>query len=96
MGQGHVGPQHILISQLKKRKAKCNIDIKIEQDGSFTASSATAALRGLTTAALVGALSQALGHQIDRIPVTSDDILAIAKKNASTKDSAFVIAGGDK
>ncbi len=79
-----------------RSSAKCNIDIKISQDGAFTASSATAALRGLTTAALVGALSQALGHQIDRIPVTSDDILAIAKKNASSKDSAFIIAGGDK
>ena len=58
--------------------AKCNIDIKIDQDGSFTASSLTAGLRGLTTAALVGALSQALGHTIRRIPVTSDDILGIA------------------
>lgn len=58
--------------------AKCNIDIKIDQDGSFTASSLTAGLRGLTTAALVGALSQALGHTIHRIPVTSDDILGIA------------------
>lgn len=58
--------------------AKCNIDIRIDQDGSFMASSLTAGLRGLTTAALVGALSQALGHTIRRIPVTSDDILGIA------------------
>ena len=61
-----------------RSNAKCNIDIRIDQDGSFTASSLTAGLRGLTTAALTGALSQALGHTIHRIPVTSDDILGIA------------------
>ena len=61
--------------------AKCNIDIKIDQDGTFTASSLTAGLRGLTTAALTAALSQALGHAIRRIPVTSDDILGIARKH---------------
>ena len=61
--------------------AKCNIDIKIDQDGSFSSSSLTAGLRGLTTAALTAALSQALGHTIHRIPVTSDDILGIANKH---------------
>ena len=61
--------------------AKCNIDIKIDQDGSFSSSSLTAGLRGLTTAALTAALSQALGHTIRRIPVTSDDILGIANKH---------------
>jgi len=61
-----------------RSSAKCNIDIQVFQDGNFPASSITAGLRGLTTAALTGALSQALGYPIRRIPVTSDDILGIA------------------
>ncbi len=76
--------------------AKCNIDIKIDQDGSFTASSLTAGLRGLTTAALVGALSQALGHPIKRIPVTSDDILGIASKGTFGGERFFLADGGDR
>lgn len=63
-----------------RTSSKCNIDISIEQDSKITTSSLTAALRALTTAALMSALSQALGHTIRRIPVTSDDILGIAKK----------------
>ena len=74
--------------------SKCNIDIKVDQDGSFTASSMTAGLRGLTTAALTNALSQALGHPIHRIPVTSDDILEIMGNNA--KGEKLFSLGGDK
>ncbi len=81
-----------------RSSGKCNIEIQIEQDGAFTASSLTAGLRGLTTAALVGALSQALGHQIHRIPVTSDDILGIAKGTPTIAET--IISGngigGDK
>ncbi len=76
--------------------AKCNIDIRVDQDGSFTASSMTAGLRGLTTAALVGALSQALGHQIHKIPVTSDDILGIASKGTFGGERFFSAVGGDR
>ena len=76
--------------------AKCNIDIKISQDGSFTSSSLTSGLRGLTTAALVNALSQALGHTIKKIPVTSDDILAIAGKSTFPGDRIFSREGGEK
>ena len=79
-----------------RSSAKCNIDIKIDQDGSFTASSLTAGLRGLTTAALVEALSQALGHQINKIPVSSDDILAIASKGTFGGERFFSSNGGDK
>ena len=79
-----------------RSSAKCNIDIKISQDGSFVASSLTAGLRGLTTAALVSALSQALGHTIRQIPVTSDDILAIAKKNTFAGDRKIFREGGEK
>ena len=61
-----------------RSSAKCNIDIQVFEDGHFPASSLTTGLRGLTTAALTGALSQALGYSIRRIPVTSDDILGIA------------------
>ena len=75
--------------------AKCNIDISIKQDGTFSASSLTAGLRGLATAALVGALSQALGHPIHRIPVTSDDILAIANRSQHAGDKALN-PGGDR
>ncbi|MGP1508649.1 MAG: molybdopterin cofactor-binding domain-containing protein [Sphaerochaeta sp.] len=66
-----------------RSSAKCIMDIKISKDGSFAASSLTAALRGLTTSALVSALSQALGYPIHKIPVTSDDILAIANRNSN-------------
>ena len=76
-----------------RSSAKCNIDIKIKQDGSFAASSLTAGLRGLATAALVGAISQALGHPIKRIPVTSDDILAIASRNVHTGEKASGTGG---
>ena len=79
-----------------RSSAKCNIDIKISQDGSFTSSSLTAGLRGLTTAALINALSQALGHTIKKIPVTSDDILAIASRTTSTTDRILSREGGDK
>ena len=79
-----------------RSSAKCNIDIKISQDGSFVASSLTAGLRGLTTAALVSALSQALGHTIRQIPVTSDDILAIANKNTFAGDRNIFREGGEK
>ena len=79
-----------------RSSAKCNIDIKISQDGSFVASSLTAGLRGLTTAALVNALSQALGHTIRQIPVTSDDILAIASKNAFAGERNLSREGGEK
>ena len=74
----------------------CNIEIRIDQDGSFTGSSLTAGIRGLTTAALVGALSQALGHPIHKIPVTSDDILAIASNQTFGGDKYFSENGGDK
>ena len=74
----------------------CNIEIRIDQDGSFTGSSLTAGIRGLTTAALVGALSQALGHPIHKIPVTSDDILAIASNQTFGGDKYFLENGGDK
>ena len=56
----------------------------------------TSGLRGLTTAALISALSQALGHTIRKIPVTSDDILAIANKNTLTGERAFSREGGEK
>lgn len=75
---------------------KCNIDIKIDQDGSFAATSLTAALRGLTTAALINALSQALGHQIQKIPVTSDDILAIANNGTFGGEMFYAENGGEK
>ncbi len=75
---------------------KCNIDIKIDQDGSFIASSLTAGLRGLTTAALVNALSQAMGHPIQRIPVTSDDILGIANKGTFGGERFYSENGGDR
>ncbi len=79
-----------------RSSSKCNIDIKIKQDGSFTTSSLTAGLRGLTTAALVSALSQALGQQIHWIPVSSDDILGIASKNSHLADKLFTNSGVDR
>ena len=63
-----------------RTSGKCNVYLDIEQDGNYSASSLTAGLRGLVTAALINALSQALGHTIDKIPLTSDDILSIANK----------------
>ena len=86
----------VLADICPRSSAKCNIDIKISQDGSFVASSMTSGLRGLTTAALISALSQALGHTIRKIPVTSDDILAIANKNTLTGERAFSREGGEK
>ena len=79
-----------------RSSAKCNIDIKVSQDGSFVSSSLTAGLRGLTTAALINALSQALGHTIRKIPVTSDDILAIASKATVSGDRILSREGGEK
>jgi CO/xanthine dehydrogenase Mo-binding subunit len=79
-----------------RSSAKCNMYIDFDQQGDFTASSMTSGLRGLTTAALIGALSQALGHQIYKIPVTSDDILGIARKNTSFGESVFSVTGGEK
>lgn len=76
--------------------SKCNIEIKVDQDGSFTSSSLTAALRGLTISALVGALSQALGHSIRRVPVTSDDILGIARMNTYGEKQTSTAKDGDK
>jgi hypothetical protein len=105
---GHVFDKNRLLSKARhtittvlsdicpRSSAKCNIDIHIDQDGLFTASSLTAGLRGLTTAALVGALSQALGHQIHRIPVTSDDILGIASKGTFGGERYFNENGGEK
>lgn len=105
---GHVFDKNRLLSKARhtittvlsdicpRSSAKCNIDIHIDQDGLFTASSLTAGLRGLTTAALVGALSQALGHQIHRIPVTSEDILGIASKGTFGGERYFNDDGGEK
>lgn len=76
--------------------SKCNINIQIDQDGSFTSSSLTAGLRGLTTAALVSALSQALGHTIRRVPVTSEDILGIAKMNTFGEKMMQTAKEGDR
>lgn len=66
----------------------CNIKLKFKQDATLTASSATAAIRGLTASALIGALSQALGHSVHTIPVTSEDIMAISKKPSSKPKEA--------
>lgn len=105
---GHVFDKNRLLSKARhtittvlsdicpRSSAKCNIDIHIDQDGMFTASSLTAGLRGLTTAALVGALSQALGHQIYKIPVTNEDILAIASKGTFGRERYFNDNGGEK
>ena len=86
----------VLADICPRSTAKCNIDIIISQDSSFVASSLTSGLRGLTTAALISALSQALGHTITKIPVTSDDILAIANKNTLTGEKSFSREGGEK
>ncbi len=79
-----------------RSSAKCNVRIDLVQDADFSVSSITSLLRGLTTAALIGALSQALGHQIHKIPVTSDDILAIARKTPSSSETIMQSEGDEK
>ncbi len=86
----------VLADICPRSSAKCNMYIDFDQQGDFTASSLTSGLRGLTTAALIGALSQALGHQIYKIPVTSDDILEIARKNSTVGDAILSATGGEK
>jgi CO/xanthine dehydrogenase Mo-binding subunit len=64
-----------------------NIDLKVVEDDKFGQSSITSALRGLTISALIGALSQALGHNVNFLPIKETDILSILKK-PEVKDEA--------
>lgn len=73
-----------------------NIDLEVSQDSDNTPSSVTAAVRGLTIAALVNAVSQAIGRYVNAIPLTETDILALVKGQAkqsqgSTKDPSKTV-----
>lgn len=56
-----------------------NIDLEISQDLDYSPSSVTTAVRGLTIAALINAVSQATGHYVNTIPLTESNILALIK-----------------
>ena len=56
-----------------------NIDLKVEESADYEQSSITAAIRGLTIAALIGAISQALGRPVNFLPITDLDILSLLK-----------------
>ncbi len=56
-----------------------NINLEISQDSDETPSSVTAAVRALTMAALVDAVSQAIGHYVSAIPLTETAILSLIR-----------------
>lgn len=64
-----------------------NIDLQVEESADYKQSSITAAIRGLTAAALIGALSQALGHNVKFLPIKETDILTLLKGEGG-KDEA--------
>ncbi len=57
-----------------------NIDLKVIEDDNFGQSSITSAIRGLTISALIGAISQALGRNVNFLPIKETDILNLLKK----------------
>lgn len=61
-----------------------NIDLEVSLDSDYSPSSVTAAVRGLTTAALINALSQAIGRQVNFVPITESNILALTKGPSSS------------
>jgi len=69
----------VISEVLPNWSGKCNIDLNITQDGDYSLSSLTAAIRGLTLASLVNALSQAIGRYVNTVPITENDILAFIK-----------------
>ncbi len=56
-----------------------NIDLQVEESSDYSQSSITAAIRGLTIAALIGAISQALGRSVNFLPIKDADILSLLK-----------------
>lgn len=56
-----------------------NIDLQVEESSDYAQSSITAAIRGLTIAALIGAISQAVGRTVNFLPIKDTDILSILK-----------------
>ncbi len=56
-----------------------NIDLQVEESSDYAQSSITAAIRGLTIAALIGAISQALGKSVNFLPIKDTDLLSILK-----------------
>lgn len=56
-----------------------SIDLQVEESSDYVQSSITAAIRGLTIAALVGAFSQAVGKPVNSLPIKDVDILALIK-----------------
>ncbi len=56
-----------------------NIDLQVEESLDYAQSSITAAIRGLTIAALIGAISQALGKSVNFLPIKDTDLLSILK-----------------
>ena len=56
-----------------------NIDLDVQEGPDYEESSITAAIRGLTIAALVSAVSQALGRNVNFLPIKETDILTLLK-----------------
>lgn len=67
-----------------------NIDLEVSQDSDYTPSSVTAAVRGLTMAALISAVSQAIGRYVNAVPITESSILALLKGSSSNRSSVAV------
>ena len=65
-----------------------NIDLKVIEDASFGQSSITLALRGLTISALMGAVSQALGRNVNFLPIKASSLLSLLKGDGVKVDEA--------
>lgn len=65
-----------------------NIDLEVSQSSDYTPSSITAAVRGLTMAALIGAVSQAIGCYINCVPIEESSLLELLKGVSSTDRSS--------
>lgn len=73
-----------------------NIDLGISQDSDYTPSSVTAAVRGLTMAALISALSQAIGRYVNAVPITESSILALIKGSSAPVRSPVPVSDKSK
>ena len=56
-----------------------SIDLNVDEGSEYEQSSITAAIRGLTIAALVGAISQAVGRPVNFLPIQDADLLSLLK-----------------
>ncbi len=69
-----------------------NIDLNVVEGASSGQSSITAAIRGLTIAALISAISQAVGRPVNFLPIREPDILSLIKGEKTNLSKPVVTA----